>query len=279
MGFGRDRDEYPASSVAEAIRCARASSRRASPSPTHPIARLAETTERTHDGSRDASPPRRASRRPVPSLPPSSRRFPSAVGVLDDLATSAPGVAAAATSAAAFVLTANAARRAAYATGVSCATPILGVAWGLCATAGASVVAGQAARAALEASRSGGGGWSGSVGVADVANAARVGWSSFASSSSSARSGFFRGALGGLGGSRRGVGRGRDDPRRDARHGSVRVHRTWRAQRAPERRLAPWRDATKFDARERSALRVRCVLYKSCSPIVRFQHLIASPFN
>jgi hypothetical protein len=66
------------------------------------------------------------------------------------------------------------------------------------------------------------------------------------------------------------VGRGRDDPRRDARHGSVRVHRTWRAQRAPERRLAPWRDATKFDARERSALRVRCVLTKVVHPLSGF---------
>ena len=201
MGFGRDRDEYPASSVAEAIRCARASSRRASPSPTHPIARLAETTERTHDGSRDASPPRRASRRPVPSLPPSSRRFPSAVGVLDDLATSAPGVAAAATSAAAFVLTANAARRAAYATGVSCATPILGVAWGLCATAGAS----RRRRAGCE------GGARGEQKrrrrLVRVRRASRTSRTPRALGGRRSRrrrrprgSGFFRGALGGLGG-------------------------------------------------------------------------------
>jgi hypothetical protein len=33
------------------------------------------------------------------------------------------------------------------------------------------------------------------------------------------------------------------------------------------------------DRKEKISLLLRCVLYKSFSPIAQFQHLIASPFN
>ena len=74
----------------------------------------------------------------------------SARELIDDLAQTAPSIAAAAASTAAFIVTARAARSAAFLVGVSCATPVVGAMWGVCTTAGASILAGQAARAALQ---------------------------------------------------------------------------------------------------------------------------------
>ena len=67
-----------------------------------------------------------------------------------DLAQYAPGVSIAAASSSAFVITARVARSAAYAAGVSCATPMLGTLWGIASVGGASALAGQAARTVLE---------------------------------------------------------------------------------------------------------------------------------
>lgn len=67
-----------------------------------------------------------------------------------DLARYAPAASMAAASASAFVITARVARRAAYAAGVSCATPVLGTLWGIASVGGASALAGQVARTVLE---------------------------------------------------------------------------------------------------------------------------------
>ena len=66
------------------------------------------------------------------------------------LAGYAPAASIAAASASAFVITARVARRAAYAAGVSCATPVLGTLWGIASVGGASALAGQVARTVLE---------------------------------------------------------------------------------------------------------------------------------
>ena len=67
-----------------------------------------------------------------------------------DLARFAPAASIAVASASAFVITARVARRAAYAAGVSCATPVLGTLWGIASVGGASALAGQVARTVLE---------------------------------------------------------------------------------------------------------------------------------
>ena len=67
-----------------------------------------------------------------------------------NLARYAPAASMAAASASAFVITARVARRAAYAAGVSCATPVLGTLWGIASVGGASALAGQVARTVLE---------------------------------------------------------------------------------------------------------------------------------
>lgn len=67
-----------------------------------------------------------------------------------DLQRFAPGVTIAAASSSAFVITARVARSAAYAAGVSCATPVLGTLWGIASVGGASALAGQTARVVME---------------------------------------------------------------------------------------------------------------------------------
>jgi hypothetical protein len=74
----------------------------------------------------------------------------SAREMFDELTAAAPALTMAAASTASFVCTAAAARRVAYVIGVSCATPVVGAMFGVATTAGASVLAGQAARAALQ---------------------------------------------------------------------------------------------------------------------------------
>ena len=87
---------------------------------------------------------------PIAPLGMSTLPWSSARELMDDVAQAAPALAAAAASTATFTVTARAARSAAFLVGVSCATPVVGAMWGVCTTAGASVLAGQAARAALQ---------------------------------------------------------------------------------------------------------------------------------
>ena len=100
--------------------------------------------------------PARASSAADHALPPRSGSplFTSdAADMAHEVIAAAPAVTATAASATAFLVTARAARAAAYSAGVSCATPVLGVAWGVATVGGASALAGHAARVVLEPPR------------------------------------------------------------------------------------------------------------------------------
>lgn len=93
---------------------------------------------------------------------------------MDVLAPAAP-VTMAVASPAAFVAAARGLHRVAYTAGLSCATPVLGVAWGVFTAATASAAAGQAASLALHWPRYG---TSGGRGAVEVGWHRRVFWPS-----------------------------------------------------------------------------------------------------
>ena len=81
----------------------------------------------------------------------SSSTVASDVGeAVKDLGQCVPAATIVAASSSAFVITARVARSAAYAAGISCATPVLGTLWGIASVGSASALAGQVARTVLE---------------------------------------------------------------------------------------------------------------------------------